>query len=163
MHLRTATVLVTLALSYTGLAGQDVGNNGGVPYSAGKAMSVVNRETTVIEEPKGVIFDSNVDSPADPGGEKANGAKYYCFVLQPKEKLSLRLKTDSPNRLGMMPLRPAKMDKMESQFRRVSIMPKTLVSSRFEMKNITDGPYELVVMVYGTVNHAYTLLVERKS
>jgi hypothetical protein len=132
-----------------------------IPYGHGKGARVVLQEEKVIEE-KTLEFDANISAPPDPGGDKANGACFYAFVLAPKEQLTVKLKGEDANHLGMIACRPAVADKMTSQFERSERVPKALRSSRFEMQNITSEPYTVVVMVYGTVNHWFKLTVERK-
>ena len=132
-----------------------------IPYCQGKAAHLVLPSEKIIEE-KTLEYDANINAPKDPGGDPANGARFYAFVLAPKEKLTVRLKGENSNHLGMTAVPPAAVDKMQSQYVRLERVPRPLRSSRFEIQNITDGPYTIYLMVYGTVDHWYTLTIERK-
>lgn len=147
------------------LTAQDVipGTVGKVPYEAGKGARLVEASETEIVETS-LEHDGNIwcKVPSDPGGDKPNGARYYTFMLKPKETLLLRLKADDPNRVGLVAIRPPAKDKMASQFERSDRVPKPLRASRFEIQNITGEPYPLVVAAYGAVNYAYRITIERK-
>jgi len=128
----------------------------------GKGARLVPPQETLIEE-KSLEFDSNARAfaPPEPGGDRANGAKFYAFELAPKERLSIQLKGESSNHLGMRTVRPVVPDEMKSQYERSDRVPKALRSSRFDIQNITEKPYTVVLMVYGTVNYWYKLAIER--
>jgi len=132
-----------------------------IPYCMGKAAHLVPPSEKFIEE-KSLEFDGNINAPKDPGGDPANGAKFYAFVLAPQEKLTVKLKGENSNHLGMTAVQPAVVDRMQSQYVRLERVPRPLRSSRFEIQNITDQPYTIYLMVYGTVNHWYNLTIERK-
>jgi len=122
--------------------------------------SDVDETVTLIEE-KTLFFDASLGVHADPGGGPTNGVRFYAFVLKPKEKMSLRLKAEDSNRVGMEFMSPAKTDPMAREFARLNFMPKVLRSSRMEIKNITNQAYTLVLMAYGQVNHWYKIEIQR--
>ncbi|GEM_PF-6765440 len=152
------------ALAFPTLGAQDITPTVGkveLPYSQGKTARLVPPEEKLIEE-KSLTFDSNVSAPADPGGDASNGANFYTFVLQPKESLTIRLKAEAANHIGMIAIPPTVKDRMASQFERMARVPKALRSSRFQIENITDKPYTIVLMVHGAVNYWYKMEIERK-
>ena len=147
------------------LRAQSVGvsvSNTKLPPSEGKTSVPVADTITLIEE-KTLEFDGSMALPADPGGEISNGVRFYSFIIQPKEKLSLRLKAEAANRVGMQFLPPEVQDKMASQYQRLKLMPKTLSSSFQEITNITNEPYHAVLMVFGRVNHWFKVEIKRSK
>ncbi len=132
-----------------------------IPYRDGKGARLVPAGETLIEE-KGLEYDANMRGYHDPSGDSANGALFYAFELGSKEKLSVQLKAENSGHLAMMAVTPNTPDKMQTQFARLDRMPRALRSSRFEIQNVTDGPYTVVLMVYGTVDHWFKLSIERK-
>lgn len=122
--------------------------------------SVISDFVKLIDE-KSLYFDSALGVHASPGGDPSNGVRFYSFTLKPKEKLALRLRSEDSGRVGMEFLSPDKNDKMVTEFKRMSLMPKALRSSRLEVKNITQEPYTLVLMAYGVVNHWYKIEINR--
>jgi hypothetical protein len=145
------------------LAAQEVTITNGekIPYQEGKGARLVPPEETLIEE-KSLEFDANLRGYHDPAGDGANGALFYAFNLAEKEKLSVQLRGENSAHLAMMVVAPTQPDKMRTQFARLERMPRALRSSRFEIQNIADGPYTVVVMVYGTINYWFKLSIERK-
>ncbi len=120
----------------------------------------MSENVTTIEE-KSLAFDATLTAPRDPSGDTSNGVRFYSFTLKPKEKISLQLKAESANHVGMDFLKPSKADRMIGEFKRLEYMPKTLKSSRQEIKNVTDEPYQVVLMVYGRMQHWFKLSVSR--
>lgn len=132
-----------------------------IPYKDGKGARLVRSEERLIEE-QSLEYDANMRSYHDPSGDSANGALFYAFELASKEKLSVQLKGENSGHLAMMAVPPTTPDKMQTQFARLDRMPRALRSSRFEIQNVTDGPYTVMLMVYGTVDHWFKLNIERK-
>jgi len=128
--------------------------------SAGIHPFEINDNITLIDE-KSLFFYASLGIHSDPGGDATNGVRFYSFVLKPKEKMSLRLKAEDSNRVGMEFMSPAKTDPMAREFARLNFMPKVLRSSRMDIKNITDQPYMLVLMAYGRINHWYKIEIKR--
>ena len=141
--------------------GVTITNGEKIPYQDGKGARLVPAEETLIEE-KSLEYDSNLRGYHDPSGDSANGGLFYAFNLVVNEKLSIRLQGENSAHLAMMLVEPTQPDKMRTQFARIARMPRALRSSRVEVQNITDGPYTIVLMVYGTINHWFKLNIERK-
>jgi hypothetical protein len=126
----------------------------------GKAALLVDKATKAIEE-KSLIFDGHLHAMAEPGGDRPNGCRMYCFNLDPKETIHFILTSESANHVGMYIIRPTKQDAMVGEFERIKRIAKSLRSSNFHIQNVTGEPYQIILMVYGSVNYAYKLQIER--
>jgi len=158
-----AVALSATLLWAANLSGQTITVNQGEPvvYARGKGARLVPPEVKLIEE-KSLEHDANLEAPATPGGNPSNAAKYFAFELAPKEKLSVKLQPEDPNQVGLMAIRPVTPDKMRFQYERLDRIAKPLRSSRFEIENVTEAPYIVVLMVHGHSNYWYRLAIERK-
>jgi len=103
----------------------------------------------------GVIPDMQAEMP--------NGATYYVFQLKPKEYLKVNVTCEVAGMVWLQFVKPTVPDAMASVFRRANMAPKNLRSKKIEITNVFDKPYEVVLVVYGTVNYPYTLKIERKA
>jgi len=160
------TLLVGLAVVFpeVGCAQEiSITKDGKAAKGKWKVARLVPPEEKFIEE-KSLEFDSNASkfAPPEPGGDRANGAKFYAFLLSPKERLSIQLKGESANHVGLKAMLPAIPDAMEAQFERTERMPRALRSKVFEVQNVTEKPYTVMLMVYGTVNYWFNLTIDRK-
>lgn len=115
---------------------------------------------TSIEE-KELAFDATLRAPRDPSGDQSNGVRFYLFTLKPKEKLSLKMEAENVNHIGMEFLQPSKPDRMLREFARLNTMLKTVKSSRQDIRNITNEPYQVALMVYGRMHHWFKVQVTR--
>ncbi len=75
--------------------------------------------------------------------------------------MTLRMTSETSERMGMEFLIPDKSDKMSKEFMRINYMPNPLKRTQAEVKNITDDPYTLVLAVYGFVNNWYKVDIKR--
>jgi hypothetical protein len=163
MHARTLRLALGFVLGAAALHGQaDATSAPRKPPPPEERISVdVPDEVTVVEEASLVFRASSVGHLHDPGGDRADGIRFYTFKLKPKEKLSVKMEAEDANRIGMYPAAPDKPDGMFPQFTRLQRQPKTLLSSRFDITNVTGETYPLTVVVYGHCNYHYRLHLTR--
>lgn len=117
-------------------------------------------QITLIDE-KTLYFNSSVRMRAEGALRSSNGVRFYAFTLKPGEKMTLRMTSETSERMGMEFLIPDKSDKMSKEFMRINYMPNPLKRTQAEVKNITDDPYTLVLAVYGFVNNWYKVDIKR--
>lgn len=133
----------------------------------------VSSETLKIQE-KGFETSSLLQRPPSSNAEAgtpiedraetgSSGMRLYSFVLEAKEKLTVKMSKEKGGEIFMRFLRPSRMDAMESQFRRVAMMPAASRASKVDITNITNEPYPVILMVHGQNGIGYELNIERSG
>lgn len=131
-------------------------------------------ETNSLLQPPPVHFDSDrsrfpsdanrttgaIEDLTDTG---SSGMRLYKITLQPNEKIIVRMSKEKGGEIYMKFLRPSRMDAMESQFRRVAMMPAAIRAKKIDITNITNEIYPVILMVHGQNGVEYELNIERND
>lgn len=163
MSLRLFHLALGLGVGITSLHGQAGATHLGkkLPPSQGQEAVLVPDDVTVIEESSLEFSASTASGLFDPGGERADGMRFYFFKLKPKEKMAVKMTAERANRIGMSVPTPSKRDGMYSEYMRLSRMVRALLSTQFSITNVTKEPYSVKVLVYGRCNFPYRMDITR--
>lgn len=93
--------------------------------------------------------------------DPANAAKFYGFILKPSEKLHIKLEGETDGKITMKFLPKNRTDSMTPQVRQANMAPIPLRKSKINIKNTTQEPYQVVLMLYGQANYPYILKIKR--
>lgn len=93
--------------------------------------------------------------------DSSNGIRLYSFIVQPKEKLRFKLKSED-SKLIMRFLTPTTQDVFTKEIRRANIAPAPLRRSRIAISNNTGKIVEAVLMLTGPVNYSYRVDIQRE-
>lgn len=95
--------------------------------------------------------------------EAVTSMRCYGFTLAPGEKLQVELKVKSASKMVMRFVPRPVADTMTSQVRRANLPPRPIRSSRIEIRNITEKPYQVNLALSGLPNYPYKLEIQRKK
>jgi len=93
--------------------------------------------------------------------ERSTALKLYAFMLDPGETLKVRLTSELHGKVAVRFLRPSKVDPMDAQFRRIAMMPPPMRASGGTITNVTQAPYQVVLMACGQPGYSYRIDLER--
>jgi hypothetical protein len=124
----------------------------------------VSPATKVIEE-KSLLPQAGINSGRtdDLAQELPNGMRLYAFTLSAGEKLKIEMKSERHGKVILRFILPTKPDAMTAQIRKANFSPVSVRSSRIEIQNTTDAPYETVLLVYGQCGYTFKLELDRQA
>jgi len=94
--------------------------------------------------------------------DAGNGIRLYAFVLQPKEELKLKLKSED-SKLLMRFLAPTSPDAFTKEIRRANLPPAPFRRTQIQIRNSTDTPAKAMLMLTGPVNYPFRIEIQRKK